>query len=254
MTQTKTIDTFENGIGIGVYDNEALDSISGEDAISIHGLLIPENTPVMGKQDVEHFYPPELAQRAADILDEQIQDDIVHVVKNFHELEGQAPADDIVGKVTGARYQPGRGVLWQGEITDDDLANKIDRGYLEVSPSVFRSLGAMDDQMQARAVDDVTGFRDVAIVGRGQDGVDVNVGTNPAIDALSRDVLDALQSDEPAESGTGEELDTMSQNELIAKVADEYDASVGDVEAALETLGEDDTDTDDENVVTVVTE
>ena len=251
MTQTQTIDTFDSGIGIGVY-NEALDSIAGEDAISIHGLLIPENTPVMGGQDVMHFYPPALAERAADILDQQIQEDIVHVVKNFHELEGQAPADDIVGKVTGATYSAGQGVLWQGEITDDELANKIDRGYLEVSPSVFRSLGAIDDQMQARAVDDVAGFRDVAIVGRGQDGVDVDVGTNPAIDALSRNAIDALESDEPAESGTDDDLDTMSQNELIAKVADEYDASVGDVEAALETLGEDD-DADDENVVTVVT-
>ena len=253
MTQTETIDTFKNGIGIGVYNRETLDSISGEEAISVHGLLIPENTPVMGGQDVQHFYPPELAERSAEILDEQIREDIVHVVKNFHELEGQAQADDIVGKVTGATYSRGQGVLWQGEITDDELANKIDRGYLEVSPSVFRSLGAMDDQMQARAVNDVAGFRDVAIVGRGQDGVDVNVGTNPAIDALSRNAMAGLESDESAESDTDTQPETMSQNELLAKVADEYDVGVGEVESALETLGESEPEADS-NVVTVVTE
>lgn len=253
MTQAQPIDTFERGIGIAVCSNdEPIDDIDGETAINIHGLLIPENTVLSGGQEIEFFFPPNMAQRAAEVLDAQIQDDIVHVVKNFHELEGQADADDIVGKVTGATYEQGRGVIWQGEITDEELANKIDRGYLEVSPSIARSLGGLDDQMQAREVGEVAAFRDVAIVGRGQDGVEVNVGTNPAIDALSRSALDG---NEPAESGV-ERYDSMSTNELITAIADEYDASLREVEDALETLTqtENDADDSDDRVVTLVTE
>lgn len=189
MTET---DTFKNGIGITTLASErgSIDSIQEDSPIAISGVALPENVVLQGGQGVEHFYSPEMAERAARVLSEQVDDDgtIVHLVKNFHDTEGAAPADDIIGEVTNAGYQKGIGVVFEAETTDLDTARKIDLGYLEVSPSVARALGGFDETMQARSVSEVAGFRDIAVVGTGQEGVEVTVGSNPAIEALSRNI------------------------------------------------------------------
>ena len=186
-----TYDTFADGIGITTLasDRGTVEGVQEDSPIAINGVALPEGTVLEGGQGVRHFYPPEMAERAADQLQQQLDDDegTVHVVKNFHELEGQAPADDIIGEVTAVGYEQGVGVRFAGEITDVETAEKIQLGYLDVSPTVGRALGdERDPQMDARPVADVAGFRDIAIVGQGQPGADVAVGPNPAIEALAR--------------------------------------------------------------------
>lgn len=230
MTET---DTFKDGIGITTLasDRGSVDSIQEDSPIAISGVLIPENVVLQGGQGVEHFYSPQMAQRAAEVLQRQIEDGdtIVHLVKNFHELEGQAPADDIIGEVTGAGYQQGVGTVFEAETTDKDTARKIDLGYLQVSPSVARALGELDETMQARAVDEVAGFRDVAVVGTGQQGVDVEVGPNPAIEALNRNVIDPLEE----ETDDPEEPETMSLDDALETIAEEYELDTEEVEERL---------------------
>ena len=102
---------------------------------------------------------------------------------------GQAQADDIIGELRGVRHSPGMGLLFEGEVTDRDIAEKVANGYLSVSPSVARSLGEFDPQREARPVDSVAGLRDAAIVGRGQPGASVELGSNPAVGTLARDAL-----------------------------------------------------------------
>lgn len=194
-------DTFEHGIGLTTL---AADSLATETPIDISGVAIPEQTILQGGRGEEHFYTPTAAQRAADILQQQIDDGdtTVHLVKNFHELDGQASADDIIGEVTAARYSEGVGVVFSAELTDMDIAQKIEHGYLDVSPTVARSLGDFDETMQARAVDEVAGFRDIAVVGQGQPGAEVEIGANPAIEALSRQIqVDTLSVSEPEFTG-----------------------------------------------------
>jgi hypothetical protein len=186
-----TYDTFSDGIGITTLasDRGTVEGVQEDSPIAINGVALPEGTVLEGGQGVRHFYPPAMAERAADQLQQQLDDDegTVHIVKNFHELEGQAPADDIIGEVTGVGYEQGVGVRFAGEITDVETAEKIQLGYLDVSPTVGRALGdEHDPQMEARPVADVAGFRDIAIVGQGQPGADVAVGPNPAIEALAR--------------------------------------------------------------------
>ena len=186
-----TYDTFSDGIGITTLasDRGTVEGVQEDSPIAINGVALPEGTVLEGGQGVRHFYPPAMAERAADQLQQQLDDDkgTVHIVKNFHELEGQAPADDIIGEVTGVGYEQGVGVRFAGEITDVETAEKIQLGYLDVSPTVGRALAdERDPQMEARPVADVAGFRDIAIVGQGQPGADVAVGPNPAIEALAR--------------------------------------------------------------------
>jgi len=190
-------ETFDRGIGITTLAARGtVEEIRESDPIEVSGVAIPENTVLQGGQGVEHFFPPDVARRAAEILQRQVDDDdtTVHIVKNFHETEGQASADDIIGEVTGAGYEKGVGVVFSGEIADEDTAEKIELGYLDVSPSVARELGPLDEQTQARAVDEVVGFRDIAVVGQGQRGADVDIGANPAIEALSRNALSEVDT------------------------------------------------------------
>jgi hypothetical protein len=206
-------DTFTDGIGITTLasDRGTVEGVQEDSPIAINGVALPEGAVLEGGQGVRHFYPPEMAERAADQLQQQLDDDegTVHIVKNFHELEGQAPADDIIGEVTGVGYEQGVGVRFAGEITDVETAEKIQLGYLDVSPTVGRALAdERDAQMEARPVADIAGFRDIAIVGQGQPGADVAVGPNPAIEALARApvsggdlVCDVYEVSEPEFSG-----------------------------------------------------
>lgn len=201
-----TYDTFQDGIGVLASERGSIDNIQENSPITVSGVAIPENTVLEGGQGVEHFFSPEAAQEAAQVLQEQIESgETVHIVKNFHDTQGQAGADDVIGEVTGAGYSQGVGVVFEGEITDEDIARKVDLGYLDVSPSVARSLGPLDETMQARSVDTVAGFRDIATVARGQPGADVEIGPNPAVEALSRtlsfDALDTLEVSPPEFNG-----------------------------------------------------
>lgn len=245
---TTPYDTFERGIGITTLASErgTVDSIRESSPIAINGVALPEDTVLEGGQGVRHYYTPEMAKRAAEVLQSQLDDDDqrVHIVKNFHELEGQAAADDIVGEVTSVGYSKGVGVVFGGEVTDQDLAEKIALGYLDVSPTVARALGGeMDPQMEARPVTDVAGFRDIAVVGQGQPGAEVDVGPNPAIEALARDRLDAMSD---GGDGSGGDDDPMSYDDAAETVAEQFGIDVETLEERLQNDGNDDGDDGDD--------
>lgn len=233
MTETE-YDVFESGIGITTLESDrgAVENLQEDSPIAINGVAIPENTVLQGGRGERHYYPPEMAQEAAEILQQQIDDGDtkVHLVKNFHELEGQAPADDIIGEVTGAGYSPGVGVVFNAETADEETAQKINLGYLEVSPTVARGLGQHDETMDARAVNEVAGFRDVAVVGTGQPGSKVEVGQNPAVEVLSRAVIDP---------DTDRDEETPIQLDSLRKDKDKYQVTLeGDeVEAVMGVIG-----------------
>lgn len=252
MTETQR-DTFESGIGVlAVNDNRATDTIQENDPVEVHGVALPVNTVVQGGQDERYFFPPGVLQEAADMLEG------ANIVKNFHELDGQAPADDVIGEVTTAGFSEGIGLVYEGEILDQDIAQRVAQGYLDVSPSVARALGAFDEQRDARRVDAVAGFRDLAVVQQGQPGAEIDIGPNPAVAALSLDALsrqfetDTLDGDDPDGSGddTDETPDTMSVDEATEELADAYDLDPSEVETRL---SEPD-DTDDDAVLLIESE
>jgi len=229
---------YPDGIGLTTLENEPSDNFPEKSTYKIHGVAIPENTVLQGGRGVKHFYPPEMAEEAAEVMKKQIKQDgkTFHLVSGFHELEGQADPEQVVGEITSAGYQKGVGVVFEGETIDEEVANRISHGYVDVSPTVARSLGEYSETMGAQAVDRVSHFRDIAVVARGQEGAEVSIGANPAVEALSLDALsngfDVLDSDEtdeepdePAESGDESEGETELE-EPESEAEDSPDAEI----------------------------
>ena len=191
MTETQT-DNFSGGIATLASDPKP--DFADDDPWEVSGVALPVNTIVNGGQNTDHYYPESVLERAADMLEG------AQIVKDFHEIEGQAPASKVIGKVTSAGYEKGVGLVFNGEVSDVDIAQKISNGYLDVSPTVARSLGAFDEDMGAQPVEQVTGFRDVAVVANGQPGATIEIGSNPSVTALGMDALsrgfDTLQEGE----------------------------------------------------------
>jgi hypothetical protein len=235
-------DTFESGIGVLAAGNTTSE-IQENDPIEVNGVALPVNTVVQGGQGDRHFYPPEVLEQAAGLLEG------ANIVKNFHEIEGQAPADDVIGEVTDAAFSEGVGLVYQGEILDEAIAQRVAQGYLDVSPTVARALGAYDEDRDARRVDRVEAFRDLAVVQQGQPGAEIDVGPNPAVAALQRDVL-SRAFDGGAGDQTDTDTNTMSLDEAKQTLAEEHGIEVDELEARLTTAdgggGGDDGDGDGE--------
>lgn len=255
MTQTQR-DIFEHGIGVLAAGNTTSE-IQENDPIQVNGVALPANTVVEGGQGERHYFPDEVLEAAAEMLEG------ANIVKNFHELDGQAPADDVIGEVTAAAFSEGVGLVYEGELLDEDIAQRVAQGYLDVSPTVARSLGAYDEARDARQVDAIAGFRDLAVVQQGQPGAGIEIGSNPAVSALQRDALSRAfdggdggdGGDGAADGGTDE--DTMSLDEAKQTLAEEYEVGVDDLDAHLDSLGDSDDDSggseagDDRTVVLV---
>lgn len=252
------IDTFKNGIGIGVLESQtgAVENIQEDSPIAINGVAIPENTVLKGGQGVEHYFSPDKAQEAARVLQSQIDaNETVHLVKNFHDTEGMATADDVIGEITAAGYSKGVGTIFEAETTDMETAQKIHNGYLNISPSIARALGALDETMQARAVEEVDAFRDIAVVARGQPGADVDIGSNPAVEALSRVIeFEAYESENENENENKNENEPMSLDEAKETIAEEYEIDTDTLDEKLREPEEPEEPEapDDENVVVLI--
>lgn len=194
MTETKT-DHFE--AGLATLSSDPKPDFPENAPWSVNGVAIPVNTVVNGGQNVDHYYPESVLEESAELLEGK------PIVVDFHSLDGQADASKVIGEVTSAGYQKGVGLVWEGEIVDVDIAEKIKHGYLDVSPTPARSLGEFDESMGAQRVERLADFRDLAVVANGQAGNKIEMGSNPAVEALAMETLsrgfkpdtDPLESD-----------------------------------------------------------
>lgn len=179
--------------GIATLAADSIDDYNTEAPFEVSGVALPVNTVVNGGQNTNHYYTENTLESAAEMLEGQ------QIVKNFHDLDGMANADQVIGKITDAGYEKGIGLVFSGEIVDETIAEKVAQGYLDVSPTVARQLGEYDEAMGAQEVAQITGFRDLAVVANGQPGASIEPGSNPAVTALSLDALskgfDVLQED-----------------------------------------------------------
>lgn len=225
-------DTYENGIGIlSTLETDTLDT---NDPVTVSGVALPSDTVVNGGRGIDHYYPPDVLRDAVGELDGK------PLVKNFHGLDGQADADDVIGKVTATDYQPGVGLVYEAEVSDREILEKIDNDFLEVSPSVARKLGETDDEKGAQQVETVAAFRDLAVVANGQPGANIEAGSNPAITALSRDALSTgfdSESESAGDTGSDDPSGASSSGrdttETDSDTMSDTDPNLSDAEQAL---------------------
>jgi len=106
------------------------DSRTEDGLLKIHGVALGDNDITRGhKSGEKKIWLPEVLEESAKKLEGK---DIVVDHKN-------KSARETVGRVTDAKYQPGRGVIYQGVVQDDELEPKIKHGWLDVSPKLLHS-------------------------------------------------------------------------------------------------------------------
>lgn len=207
------------------YDllNGRIDKPTSEDNL-VHGIAIGQNDETTGMSGKTTRWPGEVLQDAADKLVG------VPIVKGHPgaektddglQVDSQPPLSSKVGEVTDAKYKEDVGLLWQGEIKDEEMLEKVESGLAEVSPVVGRELKPVEGEEDVFEATAVTGFRDIGLVSRGASPSN-NIQMGAA--ALAREFGSAAPSgeddagDDPSGASTSGadndgETDTMSETE-----------------------------------------
>jgi hypothetical protein len=140
--------------GVAILSDDADD----EGPFLVHGVAIGEEDTTHGRSGKKkRWLPSALEQVAATLEGVPLTTD--------HSRDPEV----VVGEVTDATYEEGTGVVYEAELDDADLAQKVQRGRLEVSPRVFHphtsDLERADDG--AYLIDEVREARHLALVQHG---------------------------------------------------------------------------------------
>lgn len=82
-------------------------------------------------------------------------------------LDEQVPPENIIGKVPEWEYQDGVGPVGEADIVDEQMANRIDAGLLEVSADLLRELGEYNQEKNANDVETILGMPRITVLERG---------------------------------------------------------------------------------------
>lgn len=165
IDQNGHVDTATGGHGAGGFAALAQNAPSWDDGPwRVHGVALGEDDVTEGVSGKRTHWPREALEDAAEgLVGKKIVNDLDH-----DDLEKKQPSvDTIVGEVTAARYEPGTGIVYDGELDDPDIAKKVERGRIDVSPMLFRRLGEFDDERDAYTASEIVRWRDLATVAEG---------------------------------------------------------------------------------------
>jgi hypothetical protein len=201
----------------------ALQTDSDDVPVQVSGVAIGENDVTRGGSGKETLWPRETLEDAAEgLIGQPLATDTDHTADD---PKAQTPVEAIAGEVTWAGYKPGVGVLYEAEVDDESLAQKIENGRLEVSPLVSRELEALEDGDADYKATNINRWRDLALVAQGAaPSNEITVGGNPmkaealhaAVEALQDGMTPPEQAQENAEQVLewrdehGDEVDAMT--------------------------------------------
>lgn len=168
-----------------------------EEGMTISGVAIGEDETTSHASGDKFWSAEQLMAGAKSLVGTQLTKNHNHDV-----IEG------VIGEVTDATYKDGVGVLFEAEVYDEEVANKIERGLLEVSIHAVHSNGGFTDDGEM-IVENIE-FRDLSVVPRGAaQSNQVSVGSlQPA--TLSED-LSAICDDAFAGSYQGATIATAQE-------------------------------------------
>lgn len=155
----------------------------------VHGVAIGEDEVTVGPEHTK-LWPASALQEAAESLEG------VPLNKNHNDRD----VDAVIGQVVKAGYKDGVGVIFEAEVDDADVAEKIERGRLEVSVHATHRNGGINDDGQM-VVEDIE-FLDLSVVPRGAaEGNKVTAGRwDGMATALSEAALSAAVEELDAET------------------------------------------------------
>lgn len=178
----------------------------------VHGIAIGEGDITIGGSGKRTYWPQETLEAAAEGLEGQpLATDTNHTADD---PKPQTPVEAIAGEVVWAGYKDGVGVLYEAEVDDPDLAEKIENGRLEVSPLVSREIEAMEDGPAPFKATEINHWRDLALVANGAaPSNSIQPGEAPTAEALHK-TIEALQ-----EPGLSDSVDVPERIQNAAQAA-----------------------------------
>lgn len=187
-----------------------LDDTVNEDGLyPIHGVAMGNNDITVGSKSGEpKLWRPSVLEEAADTLEGK------DIVVNHENQDAYMK----IGEVEEAKYDEERGVLYRGVIDDDELAEKISRDWLEVSPRIKHSK-EHEELEGVKVPERIHGFDNLSVVRRGAAGS--NEVMLEEIDELSVEELQA-SFDEDA-SDAVEEYQSIANSDEIEELQPDVD-------------------------------
>lgn len=204
----------------------------------IHGVALAPGDITNGKNG-KKFWPRETLEQAAASLQGRplVRDHVNSVLGN-------------VGKVTKARFEEGKGVLFQAELDDKELADKINRGRLEVSARIkHRPTAELDNHDSgASIIEPPAVFDNLSVVNSGASpSNEVELGEAAALEEDElRNALDGeaelVELHTPSYEGTatGRSWDGLNMEDFDTEDLSEIDDHFIETESSFppETFGE----------------
>jgi hypothetical protein len=124
---------------------------------TVHGVALGNNDVTVGQSGIKKLWPAEELEKAADTLEGRSL-----VVDHNNDSDG------VVGEVTKAGYKDTVGVIYEAELFDEELADKINNGLLEVSiRGKHVDVEQMDETEEGAKVVEGIAFDNLSIVPTG---------------------------------------------------------------------------------------
>lgn len=224
--------------GIAVLAEDEPDWEDGP--FTVHGVALGEGDITNGGSGKRTLWPGEVLEAAAPLLEGQpLANDIDHDVQGAP----QTPVDAIIGEVTRSKYEPGVGILYEGELDDPDLARKVERDRIEVSPMLRRTIDEYDGEEADYVATGIHSFRDLATVAK---GAAPSNSIQTGVAAMSAEALRSAFADDASAAGAAPE-DVSSGDEPAEPGADAGTPAGDDSETPESTVGATETNTMSEN-------
>lgn len=200
---------------------------------TVNGVALPENEAATGVAGDPVFYPATVLEAATDALvGRNIVDD-----RDHDNLDRANPAvENIIGEVTATSFEPGVGLLYEGEVDDPETAKQIERGRVDPSPMLWRHLGEYDDDREAYPAEEIVRFRDLAVVSEGASaGASIQPGAATALQAEALRAAfvggsdtsdDGTESGDPGADEDGQQMNSNTEESPEMELTDDEEALI----------------------------
>lgn len=232
-SNSPSLESVQSGV-VALASQSRVDPFGKSGPYPVSGIAMPEDVVTRGASGVERLWPSDTLRAAADALKGK------SIVTDFHPAEPrQAPGTTIIGQIHDAGYEDGVGLRFSGEVSDREMAKKIDRGYLEVSTRPAIGAEVYDESQDLRIVEAIDDWLDIAVVDQGAAaGNMIEMGSDPAVAALEH----RLQVQTDADSDADTDIDAPESNSPTDELATASNSTLSAQKgiASLQEDGDDD--------------
>lgn len=183
------------------------DSLEGDPPFTVHGVALGVDDTTIGQSGIKKKWPAEALRDAASSLEGK------PIVKN-HENDD---VDDAIGRVTSAQFEANVGVVFEGEVIERDIAEKIGHGILDVSPTIIHGNPEEMEENEEGAVvvDDVREFVNLSVVTHGAaPSNEVESGPSAVAAADLHRIFDYDEELSEPDTGDDEEKEELGQHSV----------------------------------------